>query len=179
MPLTSNLEQFNQNWANLFVKEKKALYPLFGKDIIDIHHVGSTSIPGMLAKPEIDILVVLRPESDFSCYFLKIESLGYNFRGEESGHPGHWYFSKNKDNIRTHKLHLCGLEHPCVKEQLLFRDYLKSYPERAKKYSELKKKLADINTSGMAEYLAKKSPFIEETLKLAREKNWYSKNKSR
>jgi len=76
--------------------------------------------------------------------------------------------SKDHNDMRTHKLHLCGTSHPCVEGQLLFRDYLRKDPGRAHLYRQLKASLEKTNQSGMFEYLAKKSPFIEETVKLAR-----------
>lgn len=104
MALTSQLEKYNPDWPNQFNDEAELLKPLFGNDLHSIHHVGSTAIPEVVAKPEIDILVVLKDEADFQSYFSKIEYLGYDFRGEEPGVPGHWYFSKNQNHRRTHKL---------------------------------------------------------------------------
>jgi GrpB-like predicted nucleotidyltransferase (UPF0157 family) len=168
MALTSNLETYNTEWPSLFTKEAELLKPLFGVDLIDIHHVGSTAIPGMLAKPEIDILVILKDNADFASYFKKIETVGYTFRGEEPGVQGHWYFSKNQNQRRTHKLHLCGPTHPCVSDQLTFRNFLRKNTDRAQEYATLKKKLAESNASGMSEYLEKKAPFIQEILRLAK-----------
>ena len=168
MALTSELEEYNRNWPELFEMEKSCLLPICNSDLIAIHHVGSTAIPGMLGKPEIDILVILRKEADFPVYFPKIEALGYNFRGEEPGEPRHWYFSKNQNGKRTHKLHLCDPDHNCVDDQLIFRDYLRRNSDRALAYRNLKELLAKTNSKGMVEYLAKKSPFIQETLSLAR-----------
>ena len=95
-------------------------------------------------------------------------TLGYTVRGEEPGPPGHWYLSKNHKSVRTHKLHLCRLGHECITEQLLFQDYLRRHPVRASEYSNLKKALAEANTAGMAQYLDGKTPFIQETIRLAK-----------
>lgn len=168
MALTSDVEIYNPLWPSQFETEAILLRPLFGKDLQSINHVGSTSIPGMIAKPEIDILVVLNEGADFPSYFSKIESYGYLYRGEEPGFPGHWYFSKNQNHRRTHKLHLCGPEHPCVSDQILFRDFLKNNPVRAREYAELKMALANSNTKGMNEYLEKKAPFIKATIEIAK-----------
>jgi GrpB-like predicted nucleotidyltransferase (UPF0157 family) len=168
MAFTSDLEIFNPAWADLFSSEEKLLRPLFGKQFEGIHHVGSTAIPGVIAKPEIDILVILKEDTDFSSFFSKIESVGYTFRGEEPGAPGHWYFSKNQNQRRTHKLHLCGPTHPCVADQILFRDFLKKNPDCAREYSELKRQLAQSNGVGMTEYLAKKAPLIQEIIRIAK-----------
>lgn len=171
MTLTSEFEEYNAHWPAQFQTEasaiRSAIEPIW---LVNIWHVGSTSIPGMLAKPEIDILVILKPEARFSDHFQRIESLGYRFRGEEPGEPSHWYFSKDVEGKRTHKLHLCGPAHVCVENQLLFRDYLIAAPDQALAYRTLKQDLAASNKHGMTEYLAKKAPFIRGILDLARAK---------
>jgi GrpB-like predicted nucleotidyltransferase (UPF0157 family) len=168
MALTSALENYNPIWPDLFELEKKSLTPLFKGELVEIHHVGSTAVPGMTAKPEIVILIILRSSTNFKLYFPAIESVGYRFRGEMPGAPGHWYFSKDQQGKRTHKLHLCGPDHSSVTEKIVFRDYLISNPDRAKAYAILKADLEKNNKSGMLEYLEKKTPFILETLRLAK-----------
>jgi len=96
MALTSQLAEYNPQWPSFFDAEKARLIPIFGNELEAIHHVGSTAIEGMLAKPEIDILVVLKESAALESYFSKIEGLGYRNRGEEPGAPGHWYFSKDR-----------------------------------------------------------------------------------
>lgn len=168
MALTNKLEEFNLKWAKSFLLESQSLAPIFGADLVAIHHVGSTSIPGMIAKPEIDILVVLKPDSNFPSYFKLIETVGYRFRNEVDFGFGHWYFSKDVNGQRTHKLHLCSIEHPNVQEQLGFRDYLIEHPEKANSYRQLKMRLETTNVGGMREYLDGKAPFIQEVLRLTK-----------
>lgn len=167
MALTNHLEEFNPNWAQQFQSESKILRPLFGVDLIAIHHVGSTSIPGMVAKPEIDILIELKSSSDFQSFFSPLEALGYRYRDDAPFSFGHWYFSKDIAGKRTHKLHLCSSSHRTVNEQILFRDYLINNPESSAQYRDLKLKLAASNTKGMLEYLDGKAPFVQEILRLA------------
>lgn len=168
MALTNNLEEFNLKWATSFLLESQNLAPIFGVDLVAIHHVGSTSIPGMIAKPEIDILVVLAPGSNFPNYIKLVETAGYRFRHDVDFGFGHWYFSKDLNGQRTHKLHLCSTQHPNVQEQLGFRDYLIRHPEKADSYRQLKMHLESSNLGGMREYLDGKAPFIQEILKLAK-----------
>ncbi|MBK9322381.1 MAG: GrpB family protein [Bdellovibrionaceae bacterium] len=122
----------------------------------------------MLARPEIDILVSLKMTHVLWTIFQN-ESVGYTNRGEEPGAPGHWYFSKNQEGRRTHKLHLCGPSHPCVENQILFRDLLNQDVDRAQKYAQLKRQLSENNKNGMIEYLEGKAPFIEETIQHAKQ----------
>ena len=164
MALTNHFEAFSLNWAQQFRSESALLQPLFSEDVVAIHHVGSTAIPGMIAKPEIDILVELKSSSDFESYFPALEKLGYRYRDDAPFSFGHWFFSKDTNGKRTHKLHLCSSSHRTVKEQILFRDYLIQNPERAAQYRELKLGLANSNTKGMLEYLEGKAPFIQEIL---------------
>ncbi len=167
MALTNQLEEFNPEWVNQFRSESDLLRSIFNEDLLGIYHVGSTAIPGMIAKPEIDILVVLKPEADFQSYFASLELQSYRYRADAPFPPGHWYFSKDINGRRTHKLHLFSSEHRTVEEQIIFRDYLIKNPSRAKMYRELKLNLAASNTKGMLEYLEGKSPFVRETLRLA------------
>ncbi|MGZ3781262.1 MAG: GrpB family protein [Pseudobdellovibrionaceae bacterium] len=171
MALTNQLEEFNPDWAKQFQSESDLLKPLFGENLMALHHVGSTSIPGMIAKPEIDILVELKSDCDFQSYFSLLKQLGYRYRDDAPFSFGHWYFSKDIEGRRTHKLHLCSCDHRTVKEQIMFRDYLIKNPARAAAYGELKLKLAASNPSSMLEYLAGKTPFVLETLRLANMKN--------
>ena len=83
MALTSRLEELQDDLASVVRDRKDEFAALFGEILVAIHHVGSTSIPGMIAKPEIDILVVLKEHEDLHSYFSKIEAIGYDFRGED------------------------------------------------------------------------------------------------
>ena len=164
MALTSSLVNYNPTWENKFLEEQSKLLKLLDGDTKAIHHVGSTSVTGLVAKPEIDILIIIHPKTDLNLYISKLETLGYVFRGEEPGPPGHWYFRKNQENQRTHKLHLCIEGHPCIEEQILFRNYLRANPSIAKVYGDLKLQLERENTKGILEYLEKKAPFIRKII---------------
>jgi GrpB-like predicted nucleotidyltransferase (UPF0157 family) len=166
--LTSALTNYDPIWEIKFSDEKSLILKLLEADIASIHHVGSTSVTGLVAKPEIDILIIIDPKTDLNLYITKLEMLGYVFRGEEAGPPGHWYFRKNQENQRTHKLHLCIEGHPCIEEQIIFRNYLRDNPIIAKEYGDLKLQLERENTKGIIEYLEKKSPFILRILETAK-----------
>lgn len=168
MAMTNQLIDYNPIWIARFELEAALLKPVFSNDLLAIHHIGSTAIPGMLAKPEIDLLIVLKSESNFQSYFHAIESFGYRARPDANFSFGHWYFSKDIGGMRTHKMHLCSIAHPNVTEQIAFRDYLIQHPDQAQKYCRLKLELAASNTNGMLEYLNGKAPFISETLRLAK-----------
>jgi GrpB-like predicted nucleotidyltransferase (UPF0157 family) len=131
-----------------------------------IHHVGSTSVPGLAAKPIIDILVgVVDLEQSLSS-FDRLARLGYlyaPYRIEEM----HW-FCKPDPRHRTHHLHLVPTDSARFRDELLFRDYLRGHPNVAAEYGELKRGLAEILEHGRAAYTTAKADFIRATLRRAR-----------
>lgn len=160
MPLTSDICAYNPKWPALFEAEKGRILETLGDCILNVHHVGSTAIPGMHAKPEIDLLIIIRHIAEINMIHAGMTELGYDVRGE-CGIAGRYYYSKDTGAVRTHKAHACGRSHSNVRQQLAFRDYLRDHPEEAQAYSALKIQLAEHNTSGMAEYLAGKKDFID------------------
>ena len=166
MPLTNPLVSHDSGWKAEFEAEAAALRQVFQERLVSIHHVGSTCIPGIHSKPEIDILVVLDEVDSISQYSKAMVDLGYAVRGEEDV-PGHFYFSKDSRGVRSHKVHACPVGHRAVWEMLLFKAYLLEHPLRARSYESLKVALHEGNPKGMREYLEGKEPFIRETLSLA------------
>lgn len=162
-------------WKSMFQAEKEQLLTIFGDQVNSIHHIGSTAIPTTQAKPEIDLLLVIKDDSHLSTYDKDMEALGYRVRGEcldSGGTPGRYYYSKDIDRIRTHKLHICQVGHPEIMAKLLFVKYLNEHEEAAIAYAELKQKLSlSYNYGrGIDKYLAGKTDFILKVLKLAGKK---------
>lgn len=149
-----------------FAKEAQLIKEIFGKSALAVHHVGSTAIPGIYAKPEIDIHVEIDTIGNIERYSEGMTFLGYRVRGDEV-EPGSHYYSKDENGIRTFKVHVSESSHPSLKNQLQFRDYLRKHPKRAKQYSDLKRRLAETNKTGIMEYLNGKRPFIMDTLALS------------
>src|SRR5947208_7438006 len=101
-------------WRAAFACEARLLEHVFGDALVAIHHVGSTAIPGLPAKPIIDLLVVLRETSAIGRFSSAMEALGYRDRGEcleaeIPGTPGRFYFSKDQGGKRTHHTHVCAV----------------------------------------------------------------------
>lgn len=168
MTLKNKLVPFREDWALKFAKEAGSIANVFGASAIAIHHVGSTAIPGIYAKPEIDIHVEADTVVNIEQYAEGMTLLGYRVRGE-AVEPGSYYYSKDEEGIRTFKVHVSEPNHPGLANHLQFRDYLRAHPESAKQYSDLKRRLAETNTTGIMEYLNGKRPFIMDTLALASE----------
>ncbi len=95
---------YNENWIIHFEQEAKKLKDIFGDELIDIHHKGSTSVPELQAKPIIDIMPVVRRIELVDAYNSRMEFLGYECMGE-LGISGRRYFRKRGDN-RTHQIHI-------------------------------------------------------------------------
>lgn len=160
-----DIVEYDPGWPELFQIEKKKLQRIFGENLISIHHIGSTAIPGMKAKSEIDILLVVKTDSNISKYNHAIEELGYDVRGEcleNGGTAGRFYYSKDIKNKRTHKLHICQIGHEEILAKLIFVKYLKNHKEEAREYGRLKTNLAKEYNYGrnFEKYLSGKTTFI-------------------
>ncbi|MGG4498571.1 GrpB family protein [Brevibacillus reuszeri] len=138
---------------------------------MDIHHIGSTAVPGLKAKPIIDMLPVVKDIARIDAYNEAMGQLGYVPRGE-FGLEGRRYFPKGGDN-RTHHVHMYQTGHPATKRHLAFRDYLRSHPEAANEYGSLKEKLALRYSNDPASYVNGKEAWVMATEQKALA--WYTK----
>ncbi len=163
MALTSSITSYDPNWPLRYVEAVAQLAPLFGAQLLAMHHVGSTAVPELAAKPEIDILAVVTISETPASWAERFNALGYRRGGDLS--PGHRFFKRDVDEVRTHKVHICTVGHQSIEGMLRFRDHLRSDPEERARYDSLKRQLERANTAGISEYLAGKRPFIEEVLK--------------
>jgi len=155
----------------MFEQERMRILDNLGDLALEIQHVGSTAIPGMKAKPEIDLLIIIKDISDIDAVSTAMVNLGYDVRGE-CGIEGRYYYSKNTERIRTHKVHVCELSHENVRRQIAFRDYMRDHPREAREYQSLKSELAETNTTGMEEYLEGKREYIEGIIRTAFNKGY-------
>jgi GrpB-like predicted nucleotidyltransferase (UPF0157 family) len=152
-------------WDNAFQREALKLREILGDEIVAIHHIGSTSIPGITAKPVIDILAEARRIEDINHYNEAMAHTGYEARGE-FGIPGRRFFMKGVPK-RTHNLHIFQTGSPDVDRHLAFRDYMIAHPEDARKYSELKQKLALRHKGDIDGYCDGKDAFVKDMEKKA------------
>ncbi|MBI2514611.1 GrpB family protein [Candidatus Wolfebacteria bacterium] len=157
----------NKKWKLLFENEEKKIEKKLGDLVIDIQHIGSTSIPGIPAKPIIDISMGVRVMKDAKKLIKPLEKLGYELR-REFGRPNiQTLFVKGPESKRTHYLHVMKYNGALWKNDLRFRDYLRKHPVRAKQYAELKNKLAGKHANDRGTYTKSKAKFILETIKKA------------
>ena len=152
----------NPKWREEFEKEEKYVAAELGECVVAIHHIGSTSIPGIYAKPVIDMLVEVTDIDAVDHRTPEMEAIGYEVMGE-FGISGRRYFRKDDAyGFRTHQIHTFATGSPQAVRHLAFRDYLIAHPGRCEKYSELKKMLAERHPYSMDNYIDGKNAFIKE-----------------
>jgi len=150
---------YDPRWPEMFAEAKaRILEALDGLDV-SVEHVGSTSVPLLAAKPIIDIMVVVPDAPIGKKTIAPLAVLGYEYRGE-LGIPGRLYFAKGGPP-RTHHLHMYPHGHPESLRLLLFRDYLRTNPNAAHEYAELKRALAKRFRDDREAYTEAKSTFIK------------------
>lgn len=166
MPLTSAITEYDHRWPRLYENEAKRLRPIFGTAYEEIHHIGSTAVEGLAAKPEIDILVVVSCSSNLQRWEADLLRLRYIRGGDLM--KDHHFFRRDANGVRTHKLHICPSGHSQIGRMLGIRNHLRRNSEDRSAYAELKLRLEKENTSGIAEYLDAKAPFLNELYRKCR-----------
>ena len=154
-------------WLDKFAAESQLIMAALRENVITVHHIGSTAIPRILAKPVIDILVVVTNINLVSMQSVGMENLGYETMGE-FGIPGRRYFRKDDDlGTRTHHVHVFEQGNSHIERHLAFRDFLIFHPDWAAQYSELKRDLAAKHPNSMDSYIKGKHGFIQQVDQLA------------
>src|SRR5215213_314747 len=149
-------------WRAAFEAEAKHVAAALGENVVAIHHIGSTAIPNIYAKPVVDLLVEVGDIAGVDGRRSAMESLGYEVMGEY-GIPGRRYFRKDdQEGIRTHNVHAFEAGSGEVERHLAFRDYMIAHPGDARTYSELKRKLAEEHPQDLDGYMDGKDGFIKE-----------------
>ncbi|MBS4191956.1 GrpB family protein [Bacillus sp. FJAT-49705] len=163
---------YNEQWVSMFEEEASKLSDIFGEEIVVIEHIGSTSVPGLKAKPIIDIMPVVKDINMVDKYNKAMQDMGYEPKGE-NGIPNRRYFQKGGDN-RTHHVHIYQFGNDGIQRHLAFRDYLIAYPEAKKKYGELKQQLSQQFPYDIQSYILGKENLVKEIERLAID--WYKEN---
>lgn len=166
---TIEVVEYGPGWPAAFEGAQTAIEKLLGGLVLEIHHIGSTSVPGLCAKPKIDIDIVLRSAAEIPEAIERMKAEGYTYHGEKY-RDGMWAFTTGPGS-RGERLYLCAPGTPTHLRRLLFRDYLRHHPETAATYGALKRKLAS-EVSGRTQadwdyYTGGKAPFVAEILRKA------------
>ena len=158
---------YSPEWPATFEKEAGLLSQALGTAAAKIHHIGSTSIPGIFAKPIIDILVEASSIDEVDARSEEMEAIGFEVLGE-SGIPGRRYFRKcSYAGLRLCHVHIFASDSENAKRHIAFRDYLLAHPALAEEYSALKQILGKKFPHDIDGYMDGKDEFIKNTEKLA------------
>lgn len=158
------LVKHSPKWKQSFEREVKKIKKIFGKDALETKHVGSTAIAGILAKPIIDIALIVPLLQRARRYIKKLKAIGYNLKKNDM-RKERLFFTKGPEKKRTHYLHIGQIGSSYIEDMILFRDYLRRHKSVAKKYSELKEKLAGKYKNTREIYTAKKEKFVKDVLR--------------
>jgi len=157
--------EYEEQWHTRYEAERGLLQNTLGKVISQVHHIGSTSIPGLSAKPIIDILLEVYDLDELDKLNFAMERAGYCVRGE-NGIPNRRYFTKGEEH-RSHHVHAFGVGNPQIVKHLAFRDYLRKNKKEADEYAEIKHAAALASEDNIHLYNTLKADFIAQHLRLA------------
>ena len=161
------IANYDPQWPDLFAQEAEAIRQTVGEALVAIEHVGSTSVPGLVAKPIIDILVGVTTLAAGEQAVPALEALGYQYRGE-NGIRGRLFFCKGSVQYhRTHHLHMVEMGHEQWASMMAFRNYLRAHPEEARRYEALKRDLAIKFRHNRQAYTDGKENFVKAILEEA------------
>jgi GrpB-like predicted nucleotidyltransferase (UPF0157 family) len=164
---------YDPAWAAAYQAAAAEIAAVLGAELVAIHHAGSTAIPGIRAKPIIDLVVEVRQLDAMDAAAEALGALGYVAWGEH-GIPLRRFFTKSSGPMRTHNLHSFPIGHPEIRRMLNFRDYLWVHPDDAQAYSQLKQDLARRFPTDIESYTLGKTVFIEEIVRRA--EAWRARN---
>ena len=155
------VEPYDENWKRDFERIAAELTDALGETAPAVEHVGSTSVPGLAAKPVIDIDVVIRDREALGDAVGKLAAIGYTHEGD-LGIPGREAFAyEGKEHLKKHHLYVCARDSEELRRHLAFRDYLRAHPEAVREYGRIKAEGAALHPYDIDAYIAHKAPFIE------------------
>ena len=156
---------YSAEWPRLYERELAVLREALGNEIVRAHHFGSTAVPGLAAKPVIDILLEVQSVERLDVFDNAMERLGYQPRGE-FGIPGRRYYPKGGDD-RTHHVHAFTDGDKQIEAYLALRDYLRTHPAAVAEYAAVKKEASMVHETDPEGYVAFKHDFVERMVAVA------------
>lgn len=159
---------YSPEWPAYFEAERELLAEALGPCALDIQHMGSTSVPGLSAKGIIDIAVATEQYPLPDEVIAHVVALGFEHMGEY-GIPRRHYFRRGSNGRYATHVHVYERTNDEYTKHLLFRDYLRAHPERARAYDQLKRHLAQTVGEDRRVYTDMKTEFVLETLRMAEE----------
>jgi GrpB-like predicted nucleotidyltransferase (UPF0157 family) len=169
------ITDYNPEWPAQFRQLRDTLIAALGDLAITIEHVGSTSVPGLAAKPVIDIDVVIQSLNCLPAVVKRMSSIGYAHQGD-LGIAGRHAFKSPPDGPARH-VYVCDAGAAPLREHLAFRDYLRQHPDDARAYAALKRGLAGAHGDVRAAYTDRKTAFVHSVLSHCLERHTESPEK--
>jgi GrpB-like predicted nucleotidyltransferase (UPF0157 family) len=164
------IHEYNPKWPLMFDRERAAIAASLDRHVVAIEHIGSTAVPGLPAKPIIDLLVGVENLAEARADCLKeLQARGYTYMAEyETWLPGEMLFRRGMPGPWTHHAHVVEASGSMWCDYLLLRDYLRSDEEVARAYANVKRALALVFEDDIAGYRTAKRPFVEGVIAKAR-----------
>jgi GrpB-like predicted nucleotidyltransferase (UPF0157 family) len=165
--MSVTLSECHDTAVEIFANEASNIRSIVGENFVDIHHIGSTAVPGLLSKPRVDIALEVNNLDES----LALKEKGYVFKGELNI-PFRYFFGKNNKENGIN-LHVCEKGNPEIKGFLTFRNYMREHPKAVAEYAALKQKIAATKEAsvkksyGLPKYTLMKNEFIREILRKA------------
>jgi GrpB-like predicted nucleotidyltransferase (UPF0157 family) len=166
---------YDPNWPGMFEQEKQNLLSCLPAEMLRrIEHFGSTAIPGLAAKPIVDMLVEVRSLEETKSRIVPVlEAEGYDYfwrptHGEDTPPFYAWFIKRDAGGVRTHHIHMVEKDFEQW-ERLLFRDYLIEHPEVAKEYEALKLRLASVYANDRVAYTNGKTDYVVRVTQIAKD----------
>ncbi len=166
MPSIYTFAEYSSAWPAAFAAEADRLRRLLGEVLTEIHHIGSTSVPGLAAKPVIDLMPLTTDIARIDACSQTLQDAGYQPWGEY-GLPGRRLFTRDADGVRTHNLHFYAEGHADVARHLAFRDYLRAHDLVCDQYAVIKRQAYAEHPADIAAYSAAKNDWIKRAEQLA------------
>jgi GrpB-like predicted nucleotidyltransferase (UPF0157 family) len=161
-PIPVILAAYDPEWPRMAARHAERLRVL-GPTLVAVHHIGSTSVPGLAAKPIIDLMPVVTGLADLDRERRHIEALGYTWHGE-FGIAGRRYCTLSDEaGVRIAQLHFFSAESPQVLRHIAFRDYLRAHPDAAAAYEKEKRRARDLHPDDSHAYTDEKNAWIRAT----------------
>jgi GrpB-like predicted nucleotidyltransferase (UPF0157 family) len=161
--MVTKIVPYQYDWPKKFQAEKERLQDIFGNKALEIEHIGSTSIEGLLSKPIIDIVVVIENHQDADTFTEPLVKIGYKF--DSASTERHYYVEG--DPVEYHLSIAYADRGGFWARQILFRNYLRKHNEARDKYAKLKEDLLEKDPTGNDKYIAGKTDFVYKILNLA------------
>jgi len=159
-----NIGDYDTSWPSKFQAHAGRIAKALGEVALRLEHIGSTSVPGLAAKPIIDILVVVQDSSNESAYLPRLEAAGYELRVREPEWHEHRMFRTPEKDVHVH-IYSAGCRE--IQRNLLFRDRLRTNSDDRQRYEQTKRELATQDWLDMNDYANAKTDVIESIIAAA------------